>query len=390
VGRDRRRSGAHGRQARRLLQQQLPVLRAPAAARPLRRSGQHDRRVPGRRAGQCQQRRHQGRQRDRRVRRRQRHHTALRRSLGSQQGRLGERALPVAQWFEAHRPYAWSIFPDCTIAGEAATEVTIKQLAQRPAAYALGDLNDKPRRIGVIAPNNLEYQQCVDASLKTLHEANDDVALRLDYTLDISTLQSTAASILAKLKANHITSVTCACNPILQMYLAKQATAQDYFPEWLIAGVGFIDFDLGGQAVTRQAGTQWNRAFGGSSWAAPQPPETSAGYKAYKSVRGDTPSKLVDVVYQELMVIALGVQMAGPDLTPQHFETGLFNWPVGTGQGGRWDFSPGHYTPQTDARLLWSEPDKVSAFNGRPGSYADDGKRYVRGPTPEGAPEVFE
>jgi hypothetical protein len=81
--------------------------------------------------------------------------------------------------------------------------------------------------------------------------------------------------------------------------------------------------------------------------------------------------------------------MAGPNLTPETFETGLFSWPGGTGQTGAWDFGPGHYTPITDIREIWWEPDAVSAFNGQPGTYVDNGQRYLQQDVPEGDPEVF-
>jgi hypothetical protein len=106
-------------------------------------------------------------------------------------------------------------------------------------------------------------------------------------------------------------------------------------------------------------------------------------------VRTGEPSLLVQDLFHQLLVLALGIQMAGPNLTPETFETGLFSWPGGTGQAGAWDFGPGHYTPITDIREIWWEPDTVSAFNGEPGTYVDGGQRYVQQDIPEGEPEVL-
>jgi hypothetical protein len=175
----------------------------------------------------------------------------------------------------------------------------------------------------------------------------------------------------------------------MQMYLAQEATAQGYHPEWLIAGVGFIDMDLGGQIIHKNAPDQWVRAFGGSPWAAQQPPETSAGHAAYSSVRDDEPSLLVDQIYHQLLTLVLGIQMAGPELTPENFETGLFALPASAGQAGNWDFGPGHYTPVTDIREIWWDPEAISPFNGEHGSYADGGERWEQADIPEGEPEVF-
>jgi Periplasmic binding protein len=293
------------------------------------------------------------------------------------------------EWFTARRPYVWSNFPDCTVTSEASVEYTNKRLLGRPATFALRDLAGEERTIAVIAPNNLEYQQCVDAFERGLEAEGNGVALRLDYALDIASLHTQAASLLAKVKSEGITSVACACDPIMQMYLAQEATAQGYEPEWLIAGVGFIDLDLGGQIIARNSGDQWSRAFGASPWAAQQAPETSDAYAAYRSVRSDEPSVLVDLVYYQMLTIALGIQMAGPELTPQNFETGLFAYPPTSGQAGAWDFSPERYTPVTDLREVWWDPEAVSPFNGKPGSYVDNGERYPGGELPEGEPEVF-
>jgi hypothetical protein len=81
--------------------------------------------------------------------------------------------------------------------------------------------------------------------------------------------------------------------------------------------------------------------------------------------------------------------MAGPELTPETFETGLFAYPGGSGQAGSWDFGPGHYTPVIDIREIWWDPAKVSPFNGQPGTYVDNTQRYVDDEIPEGDPEVF-
>lgn len=294
------------------------------------------------------------------------------------------------EWFSARRPYVWSTFPDCTVTAEATSDAVNRQILGFPARHAGPALAAEERTLAVIAPNNLEYRQCVDTFEQGLAAEGNEVALRLDYTIDIATLQTQAAGLLAKVKSQGITSVSCACDPIMQMYLAQEATAQHYEPEWLLAGVGFIDTDLGGQIIATNAPAQWERAFGVSPWAALQPPERSVAHQAYMSVRDDRPSQLVDQLFHQLLVIALGVQMAGPDLTPETFETGLFSYGPGTGQAGAWDFSPEHYTPVTDARVLWWDPDAVSPFNGKPGSYVDNGERYPKGEMPEGEQEVFQ
>jgi hypothetical protein len=102
----------------------------------------------------------------------------------------------------------------------------------------------------------------------------------------------------------------------------------------------------------------------------------------------EEPSALVDLLYHQLYLLAIGVQMAGPELTPESFEAGMFAYPGGDGPFGRWEFDAEHHTGITDIRELWWDPDAPSPVNGLPGSYVDSGERWVREEIPDGVPEV--
>lgn len=293
------------------------------------------------------------------------------------------------EWFVDRRPYAWSNFPDCTVSSEASSEVAVQAILGHPAKYAGGDLADRDRTLAIVAPNNLEYQQCVDAAVEVIEGAGHEIAHNLDYILDLATIPDTARSMIAQLKSEGVTSVALACDPIMASALAATAETQNYEPEWLVVGVGFNDLDLVGQIIAKNSGDQWSRAFGGTPWGAQQAFGTSIGYQAYKSVRDDEPSLLIDIVYFQLLELAIGLQMAGPDLTPTNFETGMFAYPEGTGTAGTWDFEPEHYTGVVDIRVFWWDPAQPSLFNNDPGAYVDDGTRVRQGDLPEGELGVF-
>jgi hypothetical protein len=293
------------------------------------------------------------------------------------------------EWFDKRRPYAWTSTPDCSSVSEMSTEYANKKLLGRPADWAGGDLAGRERSVAVIAPNNLEYQQCVATGLQVIEDAGNQIDLELEYVLDFANVPSQAPALLAKLKDEEITSVACYCDPLMVLSLASQATEQDYHPEWLIGGVGFVDIDLVGQFIASAAPDQWRRAFGGSPSTPQAPAGTSEAYRAYKSVRDDEPSLFVDVIYAQLLPLVLGIQMAGPELTPENLETGMFAYPESTGIAGTWDWSPEHYSPVVDMREVWYDPAAPAPMNGVGGSYVDNGQRYRLGDIPEGAPEVF-
>jgi hypothetical protein len=271
------------------------------------------------------------------------------------------------------------------------SELDVKSLLGRPARYAGGDLLDRDRPIGLVIPDNLEYQQCGDAAEKVIKDAGQGFAFRGKYVLDVTKVDTQADALISELRNNDVTSIICGCDPVMLASLARKAEEADYHPEWLIIGVGFIDFDLVGQMVNKVAPDQWKRAFGSSPTAAPQPMGQSDGYKAFKSMHPDKePSKLVDIVYYQLYELAIGIQMAGPDLTPKTFETGMFGYPGGTGPAGSWKFSPENYTGHTDVRIIWWDPNTKSPFNGKPGTYRDTGKRYKQGELPQQELDVFQ
>lgn len=295
------------------------------------------------------------------------------------------------EWFVERRPYSWSLLTDCTVIGETGTEYSLKRLLDRPATWAGGSLQGKARKTALIAPDNPEYQQCVAASKRVIDDGGKQIDTILDYNLDIGTLPQQAATLLARLREAGSTTVACTCDPLMVLYLVRGAQSQGYEPEWQVLGTGFTDLDLVGQAyATGEAGEQWGRAFGLSYFSEQLPLNESPGYLAYRQVRSDQPSQLVDLLYNQLYALVIGIQMAGPELTPENFETGMFAYPGGTGVAGTWDFKPEHYSPQVDAREVWFDPATPSSFNNDPGSYRSNGTRYRQGEWPEGDPEVFE
>jgi hypothetical protein len=207
--------------------------------------------------------------------------------------------------------------------------------------------------------------------------------------MDINSLSNQAASMVAKLRNQQITSVLCACDSILPVFMTSKAHEQSYEPEWLVSGVAWSDSDLMAQSYQQD---QWGRAFG-LSFLGPRPPvRATYGYHAFKAARPDQePVGLVDELYYHLYVLALGVQMAGPNLTPETFEAGLRAYPGGSGPAGTLKFSPGRYTPVQDAREIFWDAQKASPVNGKPGAYVETapGRRYRPGDWPAGDPPVF-
>jgi hypothetical protein len=291
------------------------------------------------------------------------------------------------EYFAERRPYAWSFSPSCSTVSRATSESQVKTLEGRPARFA-GDpaLRTRTRKIAVISPENREYQNCLRVALDYLRD-NDAEVITLSYPLDLASHGRSAENLLNRLQAEQVTSVACACDPLLPRSLTEAATRAGYRPEWLVMGTALTDSDIVGQLYEP---SQWRNAFGITTLGTQFAPTESPAYQAFKSVRPDEePAQSVETIYYQLYLLAIGIQMAGPELSAETFEKGMFAYPEHSGPGGTWRFGPGKYTPQTSASVVWWDPDTVSPVTGLPGTYQPVGDVYPIGEAPEEEPDVF-
>jgi hypothetical protein len=285
------------------------------------------------------------------------------------------------QWFAAHQPYSWSPFPDCTSLTETIAEYLNKRVFGYPADHAGPGVVGKQRKVALVVPDNPEYQQCADAG-ENIIEAAGNKAARYNYTLDLSTLSDQANNLAAKLKQDGITTVVLATDPLLPLLLTSRMSQQNYYPEWVVTGTALTDLDVVGQFYDQ---SQWKHAFGMSMLGEQQPQGASYAYAAAKSVDPNhEPIFGAELIYYFMYMIATGIQMAGPDLTPQTFAAGMHAYPGGTGPAGTWGYPKGDYSPYRDAREIWWDPNGTSVFNNSPGRYASTNKRYKPGVWPAG------
>lgn len=284
------------------------------------------------------------------------------------------------------KPYSWSQFTDCSTVVESVGAYYNKRLGGGKAVAARGSLANQQRRTALISPSNAQYQECVQAGKEIIRKGGhlDDLALELQYQLRIES-SGDAKTTLAKMKAANITTLVCGCDPIFLNFLTGNMAKEQYFPEMVVTGVALLDMDLVGQILNQ---TVWRRAFGVSFSGPTQPQNGSLGYRAYKSIRGDEPSLAVDLMYNQLYLLAIGIQMAGPNLTPASFEKGMFDYPSRSGPYGLWGFGPNDYTTSDDAREIHWNPDAVSVATRSKGAYIDSngGKRFPIGQWPSGQP----
>ena len=100
-----------------------------------------------------------------------------------------------------------------------------------------------------------------------------------------------------------------------------------------------------------------------------------------------TPSPEVNQIYEQLQQLAIGIDMAGPDLTPASFEQGMIRYPATAGPDGLWEFGPTQFTAPVDVREICWSPTAISPVNRRPGAYVSPtSARWLPSQIPHGSP----
>jgi hypothetical protein len=296
-----------------------------------------------------------------------------------------------AQFMGQYAPYMWSVATEGNDVVSAVGDFYLKSLAGGNANWAGGSLQGKPRKVAIIAPDNPWYQSSAASAAAQATAAGHPFADDIQYQLNLATLSSQASNIISQLQNDGITTVVCGCDPVFPVYLTSRAAEQGYTPEWVVAGVALTDTDIVGQLFQQ---SEWSHAFGVTFAGPIVPKQNTFGYAAYKSISPNTePANAVDLIYEQMYQMAIGIEEAGPDLTPANFETGMRAYPGSTAGAsnalyGTWDFPTGHFTPQVDSAFIYWDPNKTSPYNDKQGAYVVSSTRYKTGQYPANPPAL--
>jgi len=265
------------------------------------------------------------------------------------------------------------------------------ELVNKPAAYAGGSLKNQTRKFAIIAPENPTLQSCANEAIALAQAAGAPIADDITYQLNVNTLTAQDDNIVAKLANDNITSVILLTDPGSPLFLTERAAQQNYYPEWIETGAADVDYDEDAQLYDQ---SEWSHAFGLSFLGPTLPEQATLGYAAYKSVESDEPAPLVaSQMYELLDQISIGLEMAGPDLTPTNFEAGMRAYPgsqagAPDAQYGTWLYPANSFNPVQDSVFVHWDPNKISAYNGQAGAYVVDSPRYGAGQYPVGNPPL--
>ncbi|CAN5714305.1 hypothetical protein BH24ACT3_BH24ACT3_17560 [soil metagenome] len=319
----------------------------------------------------------------------------------------------LADWYEERAPYAYPITSIADQDQVHLVEYLENRVAGRPAVHA-GDeaFHDQERVLGVI---NLELTDesvtLAERFEDQLAEAGVDLGLRIPYTFDPGRLQEQADGIIARMKEAGVTNVVMLNgDPITPANLTRAATAQDFFPEWIVGGT-LVDTTVFARTYDQE---QWAHAFGPSGLFARIDPTQQFSWFLYRWFTGEDPpaENINALLFPQPALFFSGIQAAGPDLSPETFRDGLFaleptpnvvtNPSISFGDKGIWPYTD--YAGIDDHTEIWWDPDATGPDEIRQDGqglyqYVEGGRRYLPGEwtdeeskvcDPEGAVAVYD
>ncbi len=318
-----------------------------------------------------------------------------------------------ASYYRARRPYIFSYLPEADLIFQNLGEWSCKRIVGKNATYA-GDLTlrDRTRTFGIFfqtffdedtttpKPLEVELARCGEKSALTLinpvrtpggeeqqAQAKDPVS---------------ANNAILQMKQENVTSIFCLCQAYAFATLTQAAASQRYSPEWIISSYGTLDLN----GAVRYVGAppdQLAQAFGLSFHPRQLRLEHEPYWWAIRDVdptyaRRDD-SNLVGILttsYRPLLMLASGIQMAGPNLTPETFEKGLqrarFPNPDHPNLAGRVGFLGGRYSMIYEGAEYWWSNTARSPYAETGGGtfcYLNGGARYSQSKWPAGNPSFF-
>jgi hypothetical protein len=321
------------------------------------------------------------------------------------------------QFYQDHAPYLWGPQPTPEEFLVNLGDYMTNRIVGHKAEFGGDEVKNSDRKFGVVHfEQNPPVFSELGAKVAECGAARGwESALTETYTFDLGKMGERATTIIAKMKAEGVTSIIFLGDPIMPIYLTKQATAQNYFPEWIVTGTVLTDTTVLGRKYDPE---QWKHAFGISNLGARIPRKQAEPWRMHQWYYGTDPAAvntnaLIYVAYQQIM---LGIHMAGPKLTPTTFRDGMFNYPLSGGGptapqvsfGDHGYFKlPGEgssctsdqprldYLGTDDMTEIWWDPnaegpdeqDKTDAKG--MWRYANMGKRYLPGQVSKGDSDAF-
>lgn len=285
-----------------------------------------------------------------------------------------------------------------------AAEYAAKRLGRDKAAYAGLELSTANRVYclfyleGTGTKVDPEGARARDIFVREFAKRGLSFKIALPYLYDPGSNQNDITNKIAKFKSEGCTTLVPVVDPIQPILITREATRQNYFPEWFIIGTGLSDTTTIARFYDQE---QWRHAFGISPlWVTWGRVEVSAGFREFHHAipgmsKGDE-GVLINIYRSGVQTLFRGIHMAGPNLNNATFAAGTYAYPPTPASGGKPASPQVFVTRQYPTEIKdWSEiwydptlvgPDERSETAAGMIVRADGGRRYRAGQWPSGPP----
>ncbi len=300
------------------------------------------------------------------------------------------------EFYTERDPYVWGLDGSAIQKQTHVLEFIQKQLVGKNAEHAGEALQATPRSFGLVyLESSGASKDLADRFGAEMAALGAPLAEVVAYQLDPATIQQQASQVITKLKAAGVTTVVFSGDPVAPRDFTKEATAQEYFPEWVVAASTLVDVTAFARTYDQQ---QWAHAFGVTQLAARGNPVTTGAYANYEWFTGSPPpaDDSIGVIAPNPALLFAVLQGIGPNVSAESFRDALFAADATTraisqpslsyGDKGIWA-GVTDFQGVDDATVFWWDPaatgpDEIRKDGTGMYQYVDGGTRYLPGEWP--------
>jgi hypothetical protein len=299
--------------------------------------------------------------------------------------------------------FQWAFGPSIDELGRNLAEWTCKSLVGKPPIHAGAPFNPAAplnqqanRKFGVVVQRT--FQKAVDTDVLMSRLGACDVHPTVVFAdAEQQTDAAAMTAVVSKLSQAKVSSAICVCYQYLLNGILTQAQQQNYFPEWLLTGQQSVTADgnaAASGAYAKNGAVSHVLGLNGQNKYMPIPdqpwfwavrdtdPHATPSQYSSGSLSGTNQYQLN---YQAMLLLASGIQLAGPILTPQRFKQGLMEAQFPNPKAGQAPyyqatvgFDETSHTMVEDYGLIWFSRTSTSPDTGNPGTrcYLNRGQRW--------------
>jgi len=306
-----------------------------------------------------------------------------------------------SEYYNELPPLIFSSLPTINEYAQHAAEYIAKRMGRKNAEFAGAQYQALPRVYCLMYLNGTgekvdpEGKRARDITVREFAKRGLKFKTEVAYLYDPGSNQNDVTAMMTKFKSEGCTTLVPLIDPIMPILITREATNQQYFPEWFIVGTGLSDTTTIARFYDQ---AQWQHAFGISPlWVTWDRVEQSAGYREFHHgmpgmSKGDE-GVLINIYRASVQTLFRGIHMAGPVLNNETFVAGMYAYPKtgGTPAAPLVYLTRQYPTEIKDFAEVWYDPSRVGpderSENG-PGMIvkADGGKRYDLGEWPTSPP----